>query len=219
MHSNPSNRNQTLHYEGTFRGLPVQTDHGPLVADYLDALYFVLQKSLAAHRRVCAFRFDLRFPIGMEAWDDIIRNALMTRFMESLKAKIRHDRQRAKERRDYAHDTDVRYVWAREVGLLDGRVHYHVAVLVNGDAYFALGKLNSDRQNMASRIQAAWASALGLPLERTMGLVHFPDNAVYRFDQCSPLEVADFFHRASYLCKANTKQFGLGHHGFGTSRH
>ncbi|WP_439590338.1 YagK/YfjJ domain-containing protein [Hydrogenophaga sp.] len=77
----------------------------------------------------------------------------------------------------------------------------------------------SDQQNMANRIQEAWASALGLPLELTKGLVHFPENAVYRFDPESPPEAAAFFRRASYLCKATTKQFGLGHHGFGASRH
>lgn len=218
MYINPSNRNQTLHYEGTFRGLPVLTKHGPFVVEYLDALYRVQQQALKAHRRVCAFRFDPRFPVSMEAKDDAISNTFMTRFIESLKAKIRHDRQRAKERRSSAHDTDVRYVWAREVGD-DARVHFHVALLVNEDAYFTLGKLNSDRQNMSSRIQEAWASALDLPLELTKGLVHFPENAVYRFDPESPREAADFFHRASYLCKANTKQFGLGHHGFGASRH
>lgn len=218
MYINPSNRNQTLHYEGAFKGLRVLTDHGPFVTEYLDALYRVQQQALKAHRRVCAFRFDLRFPVSMEAKDDNITNTLMTRFIESLKAKIRHDRQRAKERRSYAHDTDVRYVWAREVGD-EGRVHYHFALLVNGNAYYSLGKLNSDSQNMANRIQEAWASALDLPLELTKGLVHFPENAVYRFDLDSPPEAADFFERASYLCKANTKQFGLGHHGFGASRH
>ena len=217
MYSNPSNRNQTLHYEGIFKGLPVLTGHGPLVADYLDALYFVLQKSLMAHRRVCAFRFDLHFPVSMVAEDEAITNAFMTRFIESLKAKVRHNRQRVQERDGRVHDTDVRYVWAREVGS-KGRVHYHVALLVNGDAFFSFGKLTSGGQNMANRIQEAWASALGLPLQGTMGLVHFPENPVYRFDPDSPLEAAEFFERASYLCKAHTKQFGLGHHGFGASR-
>lgn len=219
MYINPFNRNQTLHYEGTFKRLRVLTDHGPFVVEYLDALYRVQQQALEAHRRVCAFRFDLRFPVSMEAKDDNIPNAFMTRFIESLKAKIRHDRQRAKERRSSAHDTDVRYVWAREVGNDDRRVHYHFALLVNEDAYFTLGKLTSVQQNMANRIQEAWASALGLPPAKTRGLVHFPENCVYRFDPESPLEAAEFFERASYLCKANTKQFGLGHHGFGASRH
>lgn len=218
MYLNPSNRNQTLHYECRFKGLPVLTAHGPLVTEYLHALYRVVQQALEAHRRVCAFRFDLRFPANMAAWDHMITNEFMTRFIESLKAKIRHNRRQASQRLQLAHDTGVRYVWAREAGV-DGRVHFHVALLLNEDAFFTLGKLNSDRENMGHRIQAAWASALGLTFEQTMGLVHFPENCVYRFDAGSPPEVAAFFERASYLCKANTKQFGLGHHGFGASRH
>ncbi|MCO2952435.1 inovirus Gp2 family protein, partial [Pseudomonas aeruginosa] len=32
-------------------------------------------------------------------------------------------------------------------------------------------------------------------------------------------ELADLFHRASYLCKAATKSYGDGQHGFGCSRY
>lgn len=215
---NPFNRNQALYHQSTFKGLPIQTAYGPFVTEYLNALYRVLQQALSANRWVCALRLDLRFPLSMEARDDNVSNAYITRFIESLKAKVRHNRQRVKERDGRVHDTDVRYIWAREVGE-DGRVHFHVALLVDGDAYFSFGKLTSGRQNMVHRIQEAWASALGLTTEQTSGLVHFPDNAVYRFDLNSPLEAAEFFHRASYLCKATTKRFGLGHHGFGASRH
>jgi hypothetical protein len=218
MIHNPLNPNQTLYVEGTFKGLPTLPGHGPFVTEYLNAVYRVLQQALNANRRVSALRLDLRFPLGMEARDDHISNAYITRFIESLKAKVRHNRQRVKERDGRVHDTDVRYVWAREVGK-DGRVHYHVALLVSSDAFFSFGKLTSGQQNMVHRIQEAWTSALGLPAEQTSGLVHFPENAVYRFDLRSPREAADFFERASYLCKANTKQFGLGHHGFGASRH
>lgn len=218
MIHNPLNPNQTLYIEGTFKGLPTLPGHGPFVMEYLNALYRVLQQALNANSRVSALRLDLRFPLGMEARDVHISNAYITRFIESLKAKVRHNRQRVKERDGRVHDTDVRYVWAREVGK-EGRVHYHVALFVSSDAFFSFGKITSPQQNMVHRIQAAWASALGLVAEQASGLVHFPENAVYRFDLGSPREAADFFERASYLCKANTKQFGLGHHGFGASRH
>lgn len=217
MLRNPSNPNQSLYYDGTFKGLPIQMDHAPFITKYLETLYRVLQQALAAHPRVTGFRFDLHFPQGMDASDDRITNEYITRFIESLKAKIRHDRQRAKQRLYLAHDSDVHYVWAREIGF-HGRVHYHVTLLVNGDAYFTLGKLTSDDMNMAHRIEGAWASALGMPVDAIKGLVHFPDNPVYRFDRNSPLEIADFFFRASYLCKALTKLFGNGQHGFGASR-
>lgn len=193
-------------------------DKGPFVLEYLQSLHEVIQRALVNHRRVCGIRFDLRYPLsaGMEAGGG--SNEAISRFIESLKAKIRHDRSRAQVQRPYAHDTDVRYVWAREIGQ-DGRVHYHVAVLLNRDAYFTLGKFASSEQNMAKRIQEAWASALRLSTDQAAGLVHFPDNAVYRFELETPQQLQAFFYRASYLCKVNTKHFGHGQHGFGASRH
>lgn len=218
MQAISQNRNHTLHTNPTYKELAVMLDKGPFVLEYLQSLHEVIQRALANHRRVCGIRFDLRYPLsaGMEAGGS--NNEAISRFIESLKAKIRHDRSRAQVQRPYAHDTDVRYVWAREIGQ-DGRVHYHVAVLLNRDAYFTLGQFTSSEQNMAKRIQEAWASALRLSTDQAAGLVHFPDNAVYRFELETPQQLQAFFYRASYLCKVNTKHFGNGQHGFGASRH
>jgi len=73
---------------------------------------------------------------------------------------------------------------------------------------------------MISRLQEAWASALGESLDRARPLVHIPDNAVYRIDRVPKGEdrLPDLFHRASYLCKATTKRYGGGHWAFGASR-
>ena len=154
----------------------------------------------------------------MNAEYDSMSNEVISRFIESVKAKIRHNRICARQRSPYAHDTKVRYVWARETGD-DQRVHYHAVILVNHDAFFTLGRFGSESSNMANRFIEAWASALGLRLDLAAGLVHFPDNPVYRITRNSPLEFAAFFQRASYLCKAETKHFGHCHHGFGSSRH
>ena len=215
---NPFNRNQALYFENTYQNLPVMQGRGPLVEQYLDALHRVLWQALQAHRRVCAIRFDLRFPADMASASDVTTNQVMSRFIESLKAKVRHHRACAKERDPWAPDTGLRFVWAREVSQ-DDRVHYHVAILFNRDVFFTLGHFTSDKANMSKRIVEAWKSALGLPSERGGGLVHFPDNALYHFDLNSPEDMAAFFYRVSYLCKADTKHFGHGHHGFGASRH
>jgi hypothetical protein len=90
--------------------------------------------------------------------------------------------------------------------------------LVNRDAYFTLGRYDSDQPNMANRLNEAWASAIGLQPEQTNGLVHFPDHCTYHLSHDSIAEVGEFFRRASYMCKAQTKQFGNGCHGFGASR-
>ena len=192
-------------------------DKGVMVEEYLATLLQVIRQALSANQRVCAFRFDLHFPMDVDARSDAITNTVISRFIESIKAKVRHNRNGAKQRNAYAHDTEVRYVWTREHGM-DGRVHFHVALLLNREAYFGLGQFNSDMPNMANRIKQAWASALGLALVQSNGLVHFPDNAVYHFSRDTPQDIAAFFHRTSYLCKLNSKQFGLGHHGFGASR-
>lgn len=218
MTINPFNPNQHLYFEDTYQCYPVIQHRGPLVEQYLATLLRVLHQALQAHRRVCSIRFDLRFPAEMHSARDTTSNQVMSRFIESLKAKVRHNRACAKERNPSSEDTDLRYVWARE-GSQDGRVHYHVAILLNRDAFFSLGSFTSDKPNMAKRIVEAWASALGLPVDVCGGLVHFPPNAVYRFDANSPEDIAAFFYRASYLCKADTKHFGHGHHGFGASRH
>jgi hypothetical protein len=191
---------------------------GDMIEQYLITLHKVISESLSAYRRICAIRFDLHFPINMYAGSEAISNEVMSRFIESIKAKIRHDRNRAKLRNPYAHDTDVRYIWTREQGQ-DGRVHFHVALLLNREAYFGLGHFNSDLPNMYHRIKQAWASAIRIPLEHSNGLVHIPENPVYHFSRDTPEKTAEFFHRASYLCKVKTKHFGDGHHGFGASRH
>lgn len=218
MYTNPFNRNQSLYIEDTFQGLPVMRDKGDMIEQYLTSLHKVIYQALNAYRRICAIRFDLHFPVNMYAGPDAINNEVMSRFIESMKAKIRHDRSRAKLRNPYAHDTEVRYIWTREQGH-DGRVHFHVALLLNREAYFGLGHFNSDSPNMYHRIKQAWASAIRVPLEHYRGIVHFPDNAVYHFSRDTPADTGAFFHRASYLCKVNTKSFGDGHHGFGASRH
>lgn len=214
---NPLNRNQTIFSGSTYFGLPVMLIHGPFVTEYLEALRRTLYRTLNDHPRVCAIRFDLRFPLSYHATDEMTSNLVISRFMESLKEKIAHDRECARQRDPHAHQTQVRYVWAREVGD-DDRVHYHVALLLNGDAYFTLGRFDSEKMNMSKRISSAWASALGMDERQASGLVHFPDHSVYRVLASDPASVADFFHRASYLCKLKTKSYGFGHHGFGCSR-
>jgi hypothetical protein len=212
---NPENRNQKLIGGLTYKGLPLMHEKAPFIEEYLEALHNVLQMSLEDYSRVFAMRFDLRFPAHIAEHEG---NEVMSRFIESLKAKIRHDRARARAHNANAHDTAVRYVWAREVGQ-ERRVHYHAVILLNRDAYFRPGRYDSNKENMAGRIVEAWASALRLPVDETIGCAEFPKNPTYLFGRGDESEMLAFFRRASYLCKAKTKQFGNGQHGFGASKH
>ena len=214
---NHLNTNQSLYTEVIYKGLPVMQSHGPLVEQYLGSLYAVIEKSFQSYRRVFAFRADLRFPEHWMLNQKLVANDAISRFIESFKAKIRHNRQCARQSNPYAHDTVVRYAWAREVGQ-QGWPHYHVVFLLNGEAFRALGKFEFGRDNIFNRLQEAWASALNISEEIATGLVHIPDNPMYRMRADDPQGISDFFYRASYLCKAQTKSFGSGQHGFGTSR-
>ncbi|MNO10016.1 hypothetical protein D3C81_2336060 [compost metagenome] len=50
------------------------------------------------------------------------------------------------------------------------------------------------------------------------GLVHIPENHGYYITRDNEQSQAEFFHRASYLCKVATKEFGGRQHSFGASR-
>lgn len=219
MRRHPKNTNLRLHYDQNFEGLPVMVDKGPFIEQYLSRLKRTIEFALNDYPRLLAFRIDLHFPAGTGLLEEADSNAVISRFMESFKAKVRHNRCRAREINRYAHDSRVRYVWAREVGQGE-RPHYHLLVLLNRDAYYTPGRLESGADNMISRLQEAWASALGMSVEYVRGLVHIPRNPVYRVDRstkkvdCLP----EMFYRASYLCKSRTKSYGSGQWGFGTSR-
>ncbi|WP_046487645.1 inovirus Gp2 family protein [Pseudomonas veronii] len=217
MSRHPDNTNLTLHNDSTFQGWPIQMDKGPFIQQYLNRLQQTIQCALTQHPRVFAFRFDLRLPVGIQLPDDAYTNEVIGRFIDSFKAKIAHNRSQARQLNPYAHDSKVRYFWAREQGQ-HGKPHYHLAILLNRDAFTALGKFETGRDNMFNRLEGAWASALGLPVEAVKGLVEIPQNPSY-FLNVGELEgQAAFFHRTSYLCKAATKVFGDGSHGFGASR-
>lgn len=217
MIRNPKNTNLRLHFEDNYQGFPVQTKHGPLTVEYLDSLYLTMQRALTEHLRVFAFRVDLRLPENIDSDFGLSSNILIQRFIESFKAKIRHNRIQAKQKHGRAHDTSVRYVWAREVGHHD-RPHFHFVIFLNNDAFCSLGVFESGRDNMFNRLQEAWASALGLSVNSVRGLVEIPRNPCYYLRRDDRTSMAGLFYRASYLCKMATKSYGNGCHGFGASR-
>lgn len=217
MKRNSQNANLQLHYEDTYQGLPVQTKHGPLIVEYLDLLHLTMQRALNEHQRTFAFRVDLRFPEKLGAAAFIASNIMMERFFASFKAKIRHNRATAKKKNRHAHDTTVRYVWAREIGH-GGKPHFHLVIFLNNDAFFSLGLFESKQKNMFHRLQEAWASALRLHINQVIGLVEIPNNPCYYVQLDEQESVEQLFFRASYLCKSATKSYGNGCHGFGSSR-
>ena len=214
-----SNPNLTLYYDNFFRDLPIMVHEGPCILEYLERLYKVVRQACNQYQRIFAFRFDLQFPYSQNIHDFSVENGIMDRFFESLKAKIRHNREMALRKNAYAHDTVVRYAWAREVGKLAGHTHYHCVILLNWDAFRTLGQFDSELDTIFKRLLEAWASALCLSVNDVLGLVAIPkDDACYPIHRDNEDSISNFFYGASYLCKADTKVYGNGHHGFGASR-
>jgi hypothetical protein len=215
--NNGVNKNHRLHISGGYNSMPLVSQRYPFVCDYLAALNGVIARALEQYSKVFAFRCDLRIPEWIDAKPDDFKNEVMSRFIESLKAKIKHNRQVISKEGGYAHDSKVRYFWVREVGDR-GRVHFHVVILLNGHAFNWLGTYGSPSDNMANRVCEAWSSALRLPIEEGRPSVHFPESPSYMLYRGDSQSVDAFFQRASYLCKVTTKQHGFGHHGYGNSR-
>jgi glycosyltransferase involved in cell wall biosynthesis len=192
-------------------------DKGPFVAEYLGTLKQTIDLALAQYPKVLAFRADLTFPQTVDLNHYFHNNQVLSRFLESFKAKVEHNRAQARRVDPYAYDSKVRYVWAREFGQ-QGNPHYHLLFLLNQDAFYTVGRLVSSNPNMISRMQEAWASALAVPLEMASSRVHISDEATYRLQRGDLSEYSRLFRRASYLCKSSTKFFEDGSHGFGSSR-
>lgn len=226
------NSNLHLHHDTQWNNLPVLDKFLPLSENYLQRIHDTLSHCVSEYPRTCAIRFDLRFPEGWPPYD----TKVISRFIDSLKEQIAADLARKHREGKRVSDTRLRYVWVKE---RDSALnwHYHVAIFINRDAYFTLGKIRSQLGfgwedfphcveavtgvNMADRIVRAWASALGCYPEEVYRAVHFPKNCVYKIDRNS-LDYNDqfqeVFRRLSYFAKADTKHYDDGSNWFGCSR-
>lgn len=216
MKRNPSNTNQHIYSEPYFLGSPVICHRGDLIQNYLLRIHECLTQALELHARICVMRFDLYVPEHFFQ-GALQGNSLISKFFSSLQAKIDHAQAQSRKAGHRVHVADLRKVWTREISE-NGRVHFHVAIIVNHDAFAFIGRFDLDCNNMYARIHEAWASALSMYLFDIKGYVHIPDQPTYlviRGDEASFNEV---FYRMSYFAKLKTKQYQNGFHTFGCSR-
>ena len=143
-------------------------------AYWLSRFDSLLDSALAQHRAVSLIRVDLRFPEYMPAtiMDTDLDSAVISRFFESLKAKIQAYQRKKRCANQRVHATSLRYFWCREFGKEKGRKHYHVILLLNKDTWCSIGDF-SESSSLATMIQEAWCSALHLEPWQGDGLVHF----------------------------------------------
>ncbi|MFV3334964.1 inovirus Gp2 family protein [Pseudomonas sp. NY15437] len=203
-----------------WRGLPVPPH--VLKSEYLENIHSLLSDIVMIHPRWTVIRVDLHVPAGC-----FLPQRAITDFIESLKSQLEHVRSVKAAAGKRAYDPMLRYVWVREWNGA-GYPHYHLALMLNHDAYFSLGdytKLQSVDcsydQMLAGRIFKAWGVALRLDWAVAMKGVLFAPRPV------SPLQVQheDFekqfravFYRLSYFAKKKSKVYGDGQRNFGMSQ-
>lgn len=193
-------------------------------SDFFSAVYEQVWTAAAMYSHAVAIRFDLHFPSCGTADNMALQydSKVITRFFESLKSKIKHDilKRRRKTNQNTAnkrqvHDTDLFYAWTKEIKS-SNYPHYHVLVIVNGNAFRDLGIFKPDK----GLVGEAWSSALGMDFYQH-GLIHVPENAVYHNRKSDGLQQAfshiDFLKRIHYMAKLHTKDRSNGHF-FGHSR-
>jgi len=205
-----------------WQGFPVQLKPSDLNSDYLKNICLLLLDGLLMHSRWTVIRIDLKAPRGF-----ILPQGAITGFIESLKSQLEHAQSIKPTLGVRAYDPMLRYVWVREWSDAS-QPHYHLALMLNRDAYFTLGdysKLHSAGCNydemLAGRIYKAWGVALGLDWFVARSGVHFPQRPV------SPLKIQHqlfdqqyqaVFYRLSYFAKKRTKVYGDGQRNFGMSQ-
>ena len=194
---------------------------------------YMLRRSLAVisnylenYNRVFALRADLRFaqshvpdepdlPTCFQKDDE----KAITRAIESLKSQLREEHKRSGRAGE---PVPLGYIWARE-RVTGEHPHYHLVLLFDKEVYAYLGNYTeSDADNMATRIQKAWCSAIGLDYPEYAYLPHFPKNHSAWFTRDDALTLSadyyDFLLRVAYLSKEYSKDFHDGYRNFGTSQ-
>ncbi len=116
-----------------------------------------VRHALNVHPRLTALRVDLRFPDVPAATDA----AVISRFINALKARIDAYQKRKHREGKRVHPTTLHYVWAREFGECKGKKHYHLMLLVNRDTWCRAGDYRAPG-SLAGMIEQAWCSALGV---------------------------------------------------------
>ncbi len=110
--------------------------------------------ALDVHPRLTALRVDLRLPDVPAATDA----AVISRFINALKARIDAYQKRKHREGKRVHSSTLHYARAREFGELKGKKHYHLLLLVNRDTWCRAGDYRAPG-SLAGMIKQAWCSA------------------------------------------------------------
>lgn len=201
------------------------SEYGSHFRSYKERIIDVIKKSVKEHSRTLAIRVDLHDPVILDNGDTISCNAntdsgSISRFTNSLKAKLVADEQRKRNKGKRVHPNTLRYVWVREF-TQNGKRHFHLFLFLNKDAYYHLGDFNLDEDTLRTMITSAWCSALSLTTEEGQHLVQYPSNGKYTLncdDILNDIYPGDLLNRIDYLTKVKSKNFDDGYRSFGCSK-
>ncbi|MEY0014477.1 inovirus Gp2 family protein [Providencia rettgeri] len=195
--------------------------------DYIRIIEKTLTHSLTDYTRIMALRVDLRFPVIDNHGDMptcfINLDKVMSRFIDSLNAKLKHYQYSKRRKGQRTYLNRLRYVWVKEQSSSE-LPHYHCVLIFNKDAHYHLGDYNLDEPSLRTMITSAWYSALQLQLDPisdpTGALVHYPSNGKYCLSQNSLTFEADramLMNRLSYLAKEHSKHYNANSRSIGYS--
>ena len=188
-----------------------------------------LDCALKAYPRITVIRVDLHFP-SIDEYGDMptcfpnTEGSPISRFMDSLNAKLKHDSNRKERQGKRVYPNRLRYLWVKEQ-VNSELPHYHCVFIFNKDAYYHLGDYNLSEPTLRTMISSAWYSALQLeldPIIDTGPLVHYPENCRYCLNQNSltfELDRAMLMERLSYLAKEHSKHYDASSRSIGYSQY
>lgn len=194
-------------------------------ASYLQRCQDTIDLALATHPRLMAVRIDLHFPNKELAADTMA----ISRFIGSLKAKLKANRKRKKKEAQgkRVHDTSLFYIWVREHGEESEQAHYHLVLMLNKDAFYSPGDFKANpadkhaSPSLSVMAYQAWCSALGIEvLKKHATLVQFAKKKPCHFLKANERDTAtykEFLKHVSYLAKDRTKVYSKANRSLGCS--
>ncbi|HHC7295990.1 YagK/YfjJ domain-containing protein [Vibrio parahaemolyticus] len=114
----------------------------------------IVDYTIAKHKRVAVFRFDVHFPYIDQDNPRIYRVTEFTKkFLGSLKAKLEHL---------YGHVADFDYLWCKEQHIDKGTrmPHYHFAIFLDGNYFNSWGNFEYQGPCFRRCLEEAYMSAM-----------------------------------------------------------
>lgn len=198
------------------RNYPICQRVSYVIPEYLNVIEEVVKNYIAKWPRTLAIRVDLHFP------NDYIpsQKNYMGDFIRKLQARIDSDLAKKRGNGKRVHNCELGYVWVREVGN-SFKPHYHVVLLLNGDAYMGLGDHHPNGSGLFGMISRAWAAALGGEDAFWGRGVYFAPNGIYKINRYHSdfyERLSGLFYRLSYFAKTDTKYYAGRRRNIGYSR-